>query len=96
VSKTGFAIPYLSIIIHAIARESHVGPSIYCQLEGSLTAFESSASNGSTLAADKDASDEPDEMEEEAVLELSFVPADTSSCRCLLVPLAFMALKNGD
>jgi len=79
VSQTGFAIPYLSIIIHAIARESHVGPSIYCQLEGSLTAFESSKESEPASEQNGDADEE--EMDEDAVLELSFVPSDVSSCK---------------
>ncbi|KAG0040229.1 hypothetical protein BGZ83_002624 [Gryganskiella cystojenkinii] len=96
VSQTGFAIPYLSIIIHAIARESHVGPSIYCQLEGSLTAYESSANGSAAAATDKDGDDEAEDMDEDAVLELSFVPADVSSLDTIYENLSYCASLHQD
>ncbi|KAK3813711.1 MAG: regulator of volume decrease after cellular swelling-domain-containing protein [Linnemannia elongata] len=91
-SNSGFAIPYPSIIIHAIARESHVGPSIYCQLEGSLGSFGSahtstSTSNGTT---------EEEEEEEDAVLELSFVPAEVSSLDTIYENLSYCASLHQD
>ncbi|KAF9178641.1 hypothetical protein BGZ51_007608 [Haplosporangium sp. Z 767] len=89
VSNTGFAIPYPSIIIHAIARESHVGPSIYCQLEGSLASSEP-ASNG------QPAEREEDQDDEDAVLELSFVPADVSSLDTIYENLSYCASLHQD
>ncbi|KAG0209195.1 hypothetical protein BGX28_010482 [Mortierella sp. GBA30] len=88
VSNTGFSIPYPSIIIHAIARESHVGPNIYCQLEGSLASSEPAvATNGHA---------EEEEEEEEPVLELSFVPADVSSLDTIYENLSYCASLHQD
>ncbi|KAG0281125.1 hypothetical protein BGZ95_006617 [Linnemannia exigua] len=99
-SNTGFAIPYPSIIIHAIARESHVGPSIYCQLEGSLGSFGSthtSSSNGNGASADKaDEGEEEEEEDEDAVLELSFVPAEVSSLDTIYENLSYCASLHQD
>ncbi|KAG0248366.1 hypothetical protein BG011_000152 [Mortierella polycephala] len=89
VSNTGFAIPYPSIIIHAIARESHVGPSIYCQLEGSLASSEP-ASNGQPAEGDEDQDDE------DTVLELSFVPTDVSSLDTIYENLSYCASLHQD
>ncbi|KAF9152152.1 hypothetical protein BG015_005705 [Linnemannia schmuckeri] len=93
-SNAGFAIPYPSIIIHAIARESHVGPSIYCQLEGSLGSFGSahtSTSNGSGTTGE-----EEEEEGEDAVLELSFVPAEVSSLDTIYENLSYCASLHQD
>ncbi|KAF9954336.1 hypothetical protein BGZ72_004682 [Mortierella alpina] len=91
VSNTGFSIPYPSIIIHAIARESHVGPSIYCQLEGSLASSEPAAGNGQTANGEQD-----EEDEEEPVLELSFVPTDVSSLDTIYENLSYCASLHQD
>ncbi|KAF9574084.1 hypothetical protein EC968_007476 [Mortierella alpina] len=93
VSNTGFSIPYPSIIIHAIARESHVGPSIYCQLEGSLASSEAAAGNGQ--AAQGEGEDE-EEDDEEPVLELSFVPTDVSSLDTIYENLSYCASLHQD
>ncbi|KAF9131403.1 hypothetical protein BGW39_001833 [Mortierella sp. 14UC] len=91
-SNTGFAIPYPSIIIHAIARESHVGPSIYCQLEGSLGSF-GSTSNENGTSTDKAGEEDEDE---DAVLELSFVPAEVSSLDTIYENLSYCASLHQD
>ncbi|KAF9930304.1 hypothetical protein FBU30_000650 [Linnemannia zychae] len=93
-SNKGFAIPYPSIIIHAIARESHVGPSIYCQLEGSLGSFGSAnKSNGPSATSNEE---DAEEEEEDAVLELSFVPADVSSLDAIYENLSYCASLHQD
>ncbi|KAF9288665.1 hypothetical protein BGZ68_010788 [Mortierella alpina] len=92
VSNTGFSIPYPSIIIHAIARESHVGPSIYCQLEGSLASSEFATGNGQ--AANGEGEEEDDD--EEPVLELSFVPTDVSSLDTIYENLSYCASLHQD
>ncbi|KAF9968557.1 hypothetical protein BGZ70_002461 [Mortierella alpina] len=94
VSNTGFSIPYPSIIIHAIARESHVGPSIYCQLEGSLASSEPAASNGQAAKGEGEAEDDDDD--EEPVLELSFVPTDVSSLDTIYENLSYCASLHQD
>ncbi|KAF9318492.1 hypothetical protein BG003_011136 [Podila horticola] len=88
-SNSGFSIPYPSIIIHAIARESSVGPSIYCQLEGSLSGTEPD-SNG------KKADDEEEEEEEDSVLEMTFVPGDVSSLDTIYENLSYCASLHQD
>ncbi|CAO3567722.1 unnamed protein product [Mortierella alpina] len=93
VSNTGFSIPYPSIIIHAIARESHVGPSIYCQLEGSLASSEPAASNGQAAKGEED---EEEDDDEEPVLELSFVPTDVSSLDTIYENLSYCASLHQD
>ncbi|KAH7036864.1 regulator of volume decrease after cellular swelling-domain-containing protein [Linnemannia elongata] len=93
-SNSGFAIPYPSIIIHAIARESHVGPSIYCQLEGSLGSFGSA--HTSTSTSNGNGASEEEEEEEDAVLELSFVPADVSSLDTIYENLSYCASLHQD
>ncbi|KAF9989517.1 hypothetical protein BGZ75_006064 [Mortierella antarctica] len=92
VSNTGFSIPYPSIIIHAIARESHVGPSIYCQLEGSLASSEPAASNGQAAKGEE----EEEEDDEEPVLELSFVPTDVASLDTIYENLSYCASLHQD
>ncbi|KAF8953301.1 hypothetical protein BGZ52_000059, partial [Haplosporangium bisporale] len=82
-SNSGFSIPYPSIIIHAIARESVVGPSIYCQLEGSLA--------GTEPAANGKSDDEEEEEEEDSVLEMTFVPGDVSSLDTIYENLSYCA-----
>ncbi|KAG0092305.1 hypothetical protein BGZ92_010280 [Podila epicladia] len=89
-SNSGFSIPYPSIIIHAIARESTVGPSIYCQLEGSLSGTEP-ASNGSKIG-----DDEEEEEEEDSVLEMTFVPDDVSSLDTIYENLSYCASLHQD
>ncbi|KAI1311025.1 hypothetical protein EDD11_003567 [Mortierella claussenii] len=93
VSNTGFVIPYPSIIIHAIARESRVGPSIYCQLEGSLASAE--PSNGHVANGDHAFADD-DEVDEETVLELSFAPEDVSSLDAIYENLSYCASLHQD
>ncbi|KAF9363908.1 hypothetical protein BGX34_003067, partial [Mortierella sp. NVP85] len=104
-NNTGFAIPYSSIIIHAIARESRVGPSIYCQLEGSLPSSTSSGSGGAAnghassngnAAGEKDDDHEEDDMDEDAVLEMSFAPADVSSLDTIFEHLSYCASLHQD
>ncbi|KAF9080723.1 hypothetical protein BGX29_012104 [Mortierella sp. GBA35] len=96
-SNNGFAIPYPSIIIHAIARESHVGPSIYCQLEGSLGSFGSTTTTTHTNGATgKETAEEEEEQDEDAVLELSFVPADVSSLDTIYETLSYCASLHQD
>ncbi|KAF8984938.1 hypothetical protein BGZ46_006425 [Entomortierella lignicola] len=100
-SNTGFSIPYPSIIIHAIARESHVGPSIYCQLEGSLASVGSNDHSGSNGTSTKhentdDNDDEDDEEEEDSILELSFAPADVSSLDDIYENLSYCASLHQD
>ncbi|KAG9070250.1 hypothetical protein KI688_009585 [Linnemannia hyalina] len=93
-SNSGFAVPYPSIIIHAIARESHVGPSIYCQLEGSLGSF-GSAHTSTPISNGNGATEEEDE-DEDAVLELSFVPAEVSSLDTIYENLSYCASLHQD
>ncbi|KAI7821540.1 regulator of volume decrease after cellular swelling-domain-containing protein [Gamsiella multidivaricata] len=99
-SNAGFAIPYPSIIIHAIARESHVGPSIYCQLEGSLASSEpakTNVANGhSSNGTSAEKEEEEEDEEEDAVLELSFVPADVSSLDTIYENLSYCASLHQD
>ncbi|KAF9439341.1 hypothetical protein BGZ76_000002 [Entomortierella beljakovae] len=109
-SNTGFSISYPSIIIHAIARESHVGPSIYCQLEGTLATLGSMTSkpststngNGSSNKANKsqgaegDDEDEEEEEEEDAILEMSFAPADVSALDTIYENLSYCASLHQD
>ncbi|KAG0237689.1 regulator of volume decrease after cellular swelling-domain-containing protein [Mortierella sp. GBAus27b] len=107
--NTGLAIPYQSIIIHAIARESAVGPNIYCQLEGSLPvqrhggsgAGAGSTTNGHGNASNdkngtQDQDEDEDDMDEDAVLELSFVPADVSSLDTIYEHLSYCASLHQD
>ncbi|KAG0324225.1 hypothetical protein BGZ99_002057 [Dissophora globulifera] len=94
-SGVGFAIQYPSIIIHAIARESHVGPSIYCQLDGSLASLEPVVANGHT-ANGQGGDDEEDENDEDAVLELSFAPVDVSSLDTIYENLSYCASLHQD
>jgi hypothetical protein len=96
-SNSGFAIPYPSIIIHAIARESHVGPSIYCQLEGSLGSFGSAHASTTTTSNSNGATEEQaEEEDEDAVLELSFVPAEVSSLDTIYENLSYCASLHQD
>ncbi|KAG0293011.1 hypothetical protein BGZ96_003414 [Linnemannia gamsii] len=96
-SNSGFAIPYPSIIIHAIARESHVGPSIYCQLEGSLGSFGSAhTSTTTTINGNGTTGEEAEEEDEDAVLELSFVPAEVSSLDTIYENLSYCASLHQD
>lgn len=95
-SNSGFAIPYPSIIIHAIARESHVGPSIYCQLEGSLGSFGSAHTSTTTINGNSTAGEEAEEVDEDAVLELSFVPAEVSSLDTIYENLSYCASLHQD
>ncbi|KAF9356508.1 hypothetical protein BGX26_005162 [Mortierella sp. AD094] len=97
-SNTGFAIPYPSIIIHAIARESHVGPNIYCQLEGSLASLGSAAlsSNGHSGSNGASAGQDEEEEEEDSILELSFAPADVSSLDTIYENLSYCASLHQD
>ncbi|KAG0301104.1 hypothetical protein BGZ98_008615 [Dissophora globulifera] len=94
-SGVGFAIQYPSIIIHAIARESHVGPSIYCQLDGSLASLEPVVANGHS-ANGQAGDDEEDENDEDAVLELSFAPVDVSSLDTIYENLSYCASLHQD
>ncbi|KAF8934662.1 regulator of volume decrease after cellular swelling-domain-containing protein [Dissophora ornata] len=95
-SNTGLAIQYPSIIIHAIARESRVGPNIYCQLEGSLAAMEPAKANGHIANGAGVEGDEDEEDDEDAVLELSFVPADVSSLDTIYENLSYCASLHQD
>ncbi|KAF9583126.1 hypothetical protein BGW38_010200 [Lunasporangiospora selenospora] len=90
-NNTGFSISYPSIIIHAIARESLVGPNIYCQLEGTLeSASASNGANGHTDGAEDEDEDEDD------ILELSFAPADVSSLDTIYEHLSYCASLHQD
>ncbi|KAF9998546.1 hypothetical protein BGZ79_007758 [Entomortierella chlamydospora] len=98
-SHAGFAIQYPSIIIHAIARESRVGPSIYCQLEGSLASLGPAASSSNGHSGGNGASagqDEEEEEEEDSILELSFAPADVSSLDTIYENLSYCASLHQD
>ncbi|KAF9913929.1 hypothetical protein BX616_009296 [Lobosporangium transversale] len=96
-SNTGFSIPYPSIIIHAIARESHVGPSIYCQLEGSLASSGPSLNgNGHTNNNSTTGDGEEEDDEEDPVLELSFAPADVSTLDTIYESLSYCASLHQD
>ncbi|KAF9428456.1 hypothetical protein BGZ94_002333 [Podila epigama] len=96
VSNSGFAIPYPSIIIHAIARESAVGPSIYCQLDGSLAGTEPVVSGASNKSNGNNGEEEEEEEEEDAVLEMTFVPADVSSLDTIYENLSYCASLHQD
>ncbi|KAF9115861.1 hypothetical protein BGX27_006102 [Mortierella sp. AM989] len=97
-SSTGFSIPYPSIIIHAIARESRVGPSIYCQLEGSLASLGPTTSSTNGHSGSNGASTEQGEEDEDEdpILELSFAPADISSLDNIYENLSYCASLHQD
>ncbi|KAG0347414.1 hypothetical protein BG004_007775 [Podila humilis] len=98
-SNTGISIPYPSIIIHAIARESAFGPSLYCQLEGSLAVSSEPASstpNTSNGAANGDQGEDQEEDDEDQVLEMTFVPAEVSALDTMYENLSYCASLHDD
>ncbi|KAJ2781367.1 hypothetical protein GGI15_003233 [Coemansia interrupta] len=83
----GFAIPYQSIVIHALSREDHAH--LYCQLDGPFPA--SAEANG-----DERESDAEEEEEEEEFAELRFYPKDEDMLDRLFAAMSECAAMNPD
>ncbi|KAF9972928.1 hypothetical protein BGZ73_003872, partial [Actinomortierella ambigua] len=85
-----FAIPYPSLIIHATARESPYGPSIYCQIEGSLRSSTALA-NGSNHDNAEDEEDEDDSL-----LEIYFTPSQPTTLDSIYENLSYCVSLHPD
>ncbi|KAF9157394.1 hypothetical protein DFQ26_008778 [Actinomortierella ambigua] len=90
-SAAGLAIPYPAIIIHATARESPFGPSIYCQIEGSLP--QSSTGNIANGSADGQAEEED---EDDSLLEIYFVPPRPNTLDSIYENLSYCVSLHPD
>ncbi|KAG0223232.1 hypothetical protein BGW42_006008 [Actinomortierella wolfii] len=89
-SSSGFAVPYPAIIIHATARESPFGPSIYCQIEGSLQSRTGAAmANGSK-------GHEESEEEDDSLLEIYFTPPQPTSLDGIYENLSYCVSLHPD
>ncbi|KAL8448230.1 hypothetical protein Emag_003998 [Eimeria magna] len=99
-SNPSFALSYLSIVLHALSSETEGGekPYLYCQIKGEAMPAMTNGHPVGVAASESEGGDHEDDSsnEYEPMVELKFVPDDSSCLSRLFAVLSEMAALHVD